>query len=137
MAAEKSKQILEECGYMADEIQKIREIITEHSFSLAKKPSTIESAVLQDADKLDAIGAIGIARAFTCGCKLGSSYYDPAEPMPKNRPLNDKSFTIDHFFVKLLKLQDMMNTEPARREAAERTRFMKSFLEQFSSEIQA
>jgi uncharacterized protein len=135
MAAQKSQHILEAAGYSSEEILKIKEIITEHSYSLGKKPSTIESAVLQDADKLDALGAIGIMRTVTCGAKMGSTYYDPNEPFVKTRALNDKAFTIDHFEVKLLKLVDLMNTEAARKEALIRTGFMKQFLSQLANEI--
>jgi uncharacterized protein len=136
MAAKKSAELLKSAGYLEEQIQKIKEIITEHSYSLGKKPSSIESAVLQDADKLDALGAIGIMRTVTCGAKMGSSYYDLNEPFVKTRPLNDKAFTIDHFETKLLKLAALMNTEAGRLEAAKRTSFMKEFLSQLSREIQ-
>ena len=135
MAAEKSHAILFSAGYTEDEITKIREIITEHSYSLGKKPSTIESAVLQDADKLDALGAIGIMRTVTCGARMGSSYYEPGEPIAEKRALNDKAFTVDHFFAKLFKLPDLMNTDVGRKEAHARMSYMRGFLEQLVSEI--
>lgn len=135
MAAQKSKQLLEDVGYSKDEIQKISEIIVEHSYSLGKKPSSIESAVLQDADKLDALGAIGIMRTVTCGSQFGASYYEPRDPWAEHRDLKDKNFTIDHFFTKLFKLPDLMNTEAAKQEAHARADFMKSFLGQLKSEI--
>ncbi len=134
-AARRSHEILTESGYSENEIQKIKEIIIEHSYSLGKKPSTPESAILQDADKLDALGAIGILRAVTCGSRMGSNYYDTQEPIAKTRELNDKAFTIDHFFTKLFKLPDLMNTDVAKAEAFRRKEFMKSFLNQFSDEI--
>ena len=135
MAGEKSRQVLSDAGYNEIEIAKIVEIITEHSYSLGRKPSSIESAVLQDADKLDALGAIGIMRTVTCGCRMGSSYYDPSDPIPNERALNDKAFTVDHFFAKLFKLSALMNTEAAKLEANQRTQFMKDFLKQLTEEI--
>jgi uncharacterized protein len=140
MAAEKSQMILRECGYSASEITLIAQTIVEHSYSLGKKPSSPESAVLQDADKLDALGAIGTMRAVTCGAKLGSSYYSANEPIAwtetRTRDLNDKEFTIDHFFKKLFNLPDLMNTEMGRREANARVQFMRSFLTQLQNEIE-
>ena len=135
MAAERSHAILVAAGYSEEEIARIREIITEHSYSLGKKPSSIESAVLQDADKLDALGAIGLMRVVTCGARMGSSYYEPSEPIAEKRALNDKVFTVDHFFAKLFKLPDLMNTDLARAEAQERAAYMRGFLEQLVSEI--
>ena len=92
-------------------------------------------AMLQDADRLDAIGAIGTMRAVTCGSKLGSSYYDMDDPFAKDRDLNDKNFTIDHFFTKLFKLGKGFNTEPAKIEGSKRIQFMRNFINQFSEEI--
>jgi uncharacterized protein len=136
MAAEEAKEILRQHGYPETECGAISQIISEHSFTRGAKPSSVESAILQDADRLDAIGAIGILRAFTCGCKLGSAYYDVEDFSGKGRPLDDKKFTVDHFFVKLFKLPGMMNTEAGRAEASDRARFMTSFLDRLSAEVQ-
>jgi uncharacterized protein len=135
MAAAKAQQILTDAGFDKDEIAKISAVIKEHSYSLGLKPSTIEAAVLQDADRLDALGAIGVFRTVSCGVKMGSAYYDEQEPFAVRRDLDDKSFTIDHFFVKLLKLPALMNTELARIEAEARVRFMRSMLGQLYSEV--
>jgi uncharacterized protein len=110
-------------------------VIIEHSYSLGLKPSSIESAILQDADRIDALGAIGIMRATTCGTKLGSNYYEPSDPFAIGRELNDKQFTIDHYYVKLLKLADSMNTGAGKNEAENRTEYMKDFLKQLDHEI--
>jgi len=134
-AAQEAEEILKGLEYSEKEINQIKMVITEHSYSLGKKPSCIESAVLQDADRLDALGAIGIMRTVTCGCRLGADYYDVGDPFGKNRELNDKQFTIDHFFTKLFKLVNTFNTDEAKSEAQERVQFMKSFLNQLESEI--
>ena len=135
LAAEKSKGMLSDSGFSVVEIDRIVTVITEHSYSLGKKPSSIESAILQDADKLDAIGAIGIMRTVSCGFRLGSTYYQEQDPFAKGRELNDKAFTIDHFFTKLFKLPALMNTTSAKLEADRRVEFMKTFLDQLKSEI--
>lgn len=134
-AAEEAKSILRELEYSNEEIGLIETVIIEHSYSLGKKPSCIESAVLQDADRLDALGAIGIMRTVTCGCRLGANYYDVEDPFAKDRELNDKQFTIDHFFVKLFKLADTFNTQEAKDEAQRRIQFMNGFLDQLGNEI--
>ncbi len=134
-AATRAAQILREAEFHEDEIMQIATVIKEHSYSRALRPSSIESAILQDADKLDAIGAIGIMRTVTCGTRMGAAYYDEKEPFAESRPLNDRAFTIDHFYTKLLKLGVLMNTKAGAEEAKKRAAFMTSFLEQLRTEI--
>lgn len=135
MAAERSIIVLTDAGYTSEEINRIASVIAEHSFSRGSKPSSIESALLQDADRLDALGAVGIMRAVTCGCKLGASYYNGDDPFAANRALDDRAFTLDHFYTKLFKLPEQMNTESAKVEASKRLRFMTFFVEQLKNEI--
>ena len=101
-------------------------------------PSTLEGMCVQDADRLDAVGAVGIARAFAYGGSRGRKLYDPNEPpetdMDGEAYARRTSHTVNHFYEKLLKLKDMMNTEPAKRIAAERDRFMRAFLDEFYAE---
>jgi uncharacterized protein len=91
--------------------------------------------VVRDADFLDALGAIGIARCLMLGTSMGQRLYDPAEPIPLHRQPDDRRYTIDHFYTKLLRLGDMMHTAAGRAEAAARTAFIRSFLDQLSSEL--
>jgi uncharacterized protein len=135
MAADHSTGLLTDAGFSEPEIKQIAAVIREHSYSLGRPPTSIESAVLQDADKLDAVGAIGVMRAVTCGAKIGSSYYDSVDPLAESRELDDKRYVIDHFFTKLLKLPDLMNTRAGRDEAERRVRFVRLFLEQLKTEI--
>ena len=113
-------------------------IMQEVSFSKGKTPSTLEGKVVQDADRLDAIGAIGIARTFAFGGFKKREIYNPEIPPVKYASLEDykknTNPTLNHFYEKLLLLKDMMNTEEARKIAQHRHEFMEEYLEQFYSE---
>jgi len=98
--------------------------ISEISFSANLPTSSIEAKIVQDADRLDALGAIGVARTFTYGGSKGIPIYD----------LNNYS-SITHFYDKLLKLADTMNFSITKKEADKRTAFLKVFLEQFYNDI--
>ncbi len=113
-------------------------IMQEVSFSKGKIPSTLEGKVVQDADRLDAIGAIGIARTFAFGGFKKREIYNPEIPPVKYESLEDykknTNPTLNHFYEKLLLLKDMMNTEEARKIAQQRHEFMEGYLDQFYSE---
>ena len=118
---------LKENGANAEKIDRIVSIIAQISFSANKgAPTTPEGKCVQDADRLDALGAIGIGRTFAYGGSRGRRMYDPEK--------QDSDATIQHFYDKLLLLKDRMNTPTGRRMAAEREQFMHSFLEQFYAE---
>lgn len=135
LAAERASGFLLASGYPAAEIPAIEHAIAAHSFSAAIVPETLEAEVVQDADRLDAIGAIGIARCFAVGGALDTQLYDLREPFPGNREADDRAYVIDHFFVKLLKLAEQMRTRSGRQEADRRTDFMRQFLTQLRREI--
>ncbi|PIN97568.1 MAG: phosphohydrolase [Nitrosopumilus sp. CG10_big_fil_rev_8_21_14_0_10_33_7] len=134
-SAKKSKQILKKYDFASDEIAIICDAIKDHSFSQNKIPSTIEGKILQDADRLDALGAIGIARVFATGGSLKRPFYNIDDPFCKTRIPDDKIWTVDHFFQKLLKLECMMNTKSGKIEAKKRTKVLKEFLNQLKQEI--
>jgi uncharacterized protein len=134
-SAEASAAILRNAEYDEMSVQRIQRIIVEHSYSLGCPPTSIESAVLQDADRLDAIGAIGIFRAASCGCRLGAAYYNLNDPFVKSRTLDEGKYTVDHFFTKLLELGKQMNTAPAKAVAERRIEFMYNFLSKLQLEI--
>lgn len=115
--------------------EKIAHAIEAHSFSAAVHPVSLEAKILQDADRLDAIGAIGIARCFSCGGSMNRPLYDMDDPYAKNRKVDDSLNTLDHFFQKLLLISNTMQTESGRKEAGVRQQFLESFVEQLKNEI--
>ena len=134
-SAKKSKQILEKLDFSNEEIAIISDAIRDHSFSQNKTPKTLEGKILQDADRLDALGAIGIARVFATGGSLKRPFYNIDDPFCKRRIPDDNTWTVDHFFRKLLKLESLMNTKSGKAEAKKRTRILKEFLNQLHQEI--
>jgi uncharacterized protein len=134
-SAGESEPILAELGFEAADIHAVQHAIEAHSFSANIRPETSEARVLRDADRLDALGAIGIARTFSVSGALGRVLYDPADPFAENRALDDLQFSIDHWKVKLLNLQQDMLTEGGKRLAQHRTGWMIRYLEELADEI--
>ena len=134
-SAKKAKTILKKYDFTSDEITIVCDAISEHSFSQKKIPKTIEGKILQDADRLDALGAIGIARVFATGGSLRRPFYNLDDPFCKKRIPDDEIWTLDHFFEKLLKLEFLMNTNSGKIEAKKRTKILKNFLKQLKHEI--
>jgi len=134
-SAKKSKIILKKYGFTNDEIIVISDAIAEHSFSQNKIPQTLEGKILQDADRLDALGAIGIARVFATSGSLNRPFYNIDDPFCNKRNPDDDIWAVDHFFKKLLKLEFTMNTKSGKIEAKKRTKVLKVFLKQLKSEI--
>lgn len=134
-SAEEAKKILKAFDFTDKEIQIVSDAIRDHSFSRGKVPKTLEGKILQDADRLDAIGAIGIARVFAVGGSEGRPFYNSDDPFCTSRPPDDKAWTLDHFYQKLLKLESLMNTESAKIEAKRRTKILKKYLSELKREI--
>jgi len=122
-------------GYPATHLDAIAHAITAHSFSARIPPETTEARVVQDADRLDALGAIGIARTLMLGGAMGTPLYDPDDPFVTLRPPDDHAWTLDHFYTKLLTLSATMQTPAGRAEAEARTAFMQEYLRQLGHEI--
>ncbi len=121
-------------------VEEVLSIIKQISFSENKnnKPNSIEAMIAQDADRLDAIGAIGIARTFQYGGNKGRALYNPSIQPIINRSVDEykktTTPTINHFYEKLLLIKDLMNTTVAKKIAQERHSYMESFLKQFYDE---
>ena len=136
-SAEIAKKILlENKNYPREKIEKVADAIRTHSYSKKLVPRSLEGKILQDADRLDAIGAIGIARTFSVGGSENRSLYNPTDPFYKSeRQLDDTQWTLDHIKKKLMILKNSMHTKTAKKIAEERTEFMELFLNQLRSEI--
>ena len=137
LCAERAGAVLAELGWAPAAAERVAYCIRVHGFSRGIVPDTLEAKVLQDADRLDAIGAVGIARCFATGAIMRQPFYDPVDPLCAHRAPDDKQWSVDHFFKKLLRIPGTLHTATARRMAEERTRFMESFLAQLSREIAA
>ena len=135
IAAACAVEFLAEAGYPSGRLPDIRHAIEAHSFSAGITPRTIEAKVVQDADRLDALGAVGIARCIAVGAALGRPIYQAGDPFCTAREPDDAGASVDHFYTKLLKLADTMQTEAGRREARQRSDFMQGYLDQLRSEI--
>jgi uncharacterized protein len=135
LAAERAGALLRAAGYPAQHIPAIEHAIEAHSFSARVMPQTLEAKVVQDADRLEALGAVGIARTLITGGANGTPFYDLAEPFPVTRVADDRTSIIDHFFTKLLKLAETMQTAAGRAAAQQRAQFLKDYLTQLGSEI--
>jgi uncharacterized protein len=123
---------------ITDEVCRIIMHLSYKGAGVANKMDSLEGQVVQDADRLDAIGAIGIARAFAYGGYKGRALYDPDSPPHMHQSFdeykNSRSATINHFYEKLLLLKDRMNTPTAKRIAEQRHEIMVQFLDQFMNE---
>jgi uncharacterized protein len=113
----------------------VKHCIEAHSFSANVACQTIEAKIVQDADRMEAIGNIGIARVFYTAGRLGSQLFDVQDPYASNRPLDDTKFALDHFYTKLLKLQNTFQTQAGKEIATLRTQKMLIFLEGLAQEI--
>lgn len=135
LAAEKASGLLAEAGWSGEDIEAVAHAIHAHSFSANIAPETLEAKILQDADRLDAIGMVGAARCFYIAGRMGSALYDPLDPQAQNRPLDDKAFAIDHFETKLFRLADGFQTGAGRRMAGKRQAKLAQVLAMFLEEI--
>jgi len=135
LAATLATQWLTEVDWPYDNHQQIAHCIEAHSFSAGIKPLTLEAQVMQDADRLDALGAVGLARTLMLGAEMKRAFYQPEDPFCKSRTADDSTYTLDHLYSKLLTLESTMQTPAGKEEAAQRTQFLEDFLTQMASEL--
>jgi len=135
LAATEAVNFLQSVGYPEELLEQIHHAIKAHSFSAGIETKTLEARIVQDADRLEALGAIGITRCFLTGGSMGTPLYEASDPFASNRDPDDRRYTLDHFYCKLLGLTETMKTEAGRAEAIKRTDYMKDFLQQLSEEI--
>lgn len=127
--------LLDELGVEPDIAKHIADAVRTHSYSGGEKPATLEAAIVQDADRLDALGAVGIARLFIVAGTLESALYHPDDPLARERPLEDSRYALDHIATKLVKLPGLMNTASARQIAGDRLDYLLAYRDQFMHEI--
>ncbi|MDW4549000.1 HD domain-containing protein [Defluviimonas sp. D31] len=135
LSAEASGPILTALGLAPEEIAASAHAIAAHSYSGGVAPRTPEAAILRDADRLEALGAIGIARCFAVSAALGRPLFDGADPFAATRPVDDRAFALDHFAVKLLKLPETFLTTTGRRMAEARAATMHRYLAELATEL--
>ncbi len=135
MAADRAANFLMETGYPSEFVPAVQHAILAHSFSAKVAPATLEAKVVQDADRLEAIGALGLARCLMTGGSMGTQLVSAEEPFPVNRAADDAVSSIDHFFVKLLRLPRMMQTATGISMAEKRVAFLKYFLRELADEL--
>lgn len=135
LSAGVARDLLLARGFPPAEADLAAEAIRDHSFSRGAVPASALGRALQDADRLDALGALGVMRTVSTGVLLGADYFDPEDPWARARPLDDRGHSVDHFFTKLLRLPSTMRTEAGRREARPRAAFMEEFLRRLGEEI--
>lgn len=137
MAADLVPRWCRETPGLESRAEAVASAIESHSWSGGGTPAHLEAAVVQDADRLEALGAIGIARVFATGASFGAGLWHGEDPWSEHRGLDDKAWSLDHFQTKLLKLADRMNTASGRRLAEARQRTLLAYLADLRGELAA
>lgn len=137
LAAAKATELLAQMGWDEERTQVVAHAIESHSYSADITPTSLEAKILQDADRLDALGMVGVARLFYVSGRMGSNLYDPADPQAHQRDLDDKRFAVDHFTTKIFTLAQGFQTATGRQMAQVRHARAERFLREFMEEIGA
>ncbi|MFI8397120.1 HD domain-containing protein [Pseudomonas sp. NPDC078863] len=135
LAAEKAACVLKGMKWPSEKITNVAHTIEAHSFSANITALTLEAKIVQDADRLDSLGMLGVARTFYVAGRMGSALYDSQDPEALEREYDDTRFCLDHFQTKLLHLADGFQTVSGQRLAEIRHQRLKGFMEQFKEEI--
>lgn len=136
LSAEKAIQFLTSVNYPGKYFDSIAHAIEGHSFSANIEVRTLEAKIVQDADRLDGLGAIGIARCFATAGLLKRPFYELEDPFCAVRLPDDSLYTVDHFYKKLFKTAETLKTKSGRAEGQKRIAAMKTYLSTLQSEIQ-
>ena len=137
LAAVQAGKILASLHWAQAPIDAVAHAIEAHSFSAAIEPISLEAKILQDADRLDSLGALGVARTFYIAGRMGSALYDPLDPRAEHREYDDKRFCLDHFQTKLLHLASGFQTPAGTHLAQVRHQRLQRFMEELLEEIGA
>ncbi|ALK96944.1 hydrolase [Massilia sp. WF1] len=129
-----ARERLGDLGFPSQKLDATAHAIEAHSFSAGIAPRTLEARIVQDADRLDGLGAVGLARMFYIAGRMGSSLAHGSDPLATGRPLDDQAWSLDHIPVKLARLPGMMQTAAGRRLGEERLRMLMAFRQAFAAE---
>ncbi|CAN5187990.1 phosphohydrolase [soil metagenome] len=137
-SAEKTEEVLKTDfpDFPMGKLPCVKHAIHAHSFSAQVTPTTVEAKILQDADRMEALGAIGIARTFYVSGQMNRAMFHPDDPLAESRPLDDLTYALDHFQVKLFKLPDLMNTAAGKQMAVDKVAFVREFMIRMAAEAQ-
>lgn len=137
-AASETQRILQQefIDFPAELIDAVAHAVKAHSFSAAIMPETLEAKIVQDADRLESLGAIGLARVFYTAGALNRPLFDSEDPLGKERELNDVHWTLDHFQKKLLRLPETMHTATGRAMAEHNADFLVRYMAKLCAELQ-
>jgi len=135
LSAEVAVAFLCKSGFPEPKLEAVAHAIAAHSFSAGIAPLTLEARILQDADRLEALGALGVARMFHVAGATGGALFDAEDPMAQRRDLDDRAFALDHLETKLFLLPGKMNTDAGRALAEEGAEWLASFRTRLLREI--
>lgn len=137
MAAERAVGLLRVAGFPHERLPAVAHAIAAHSYSAGIPTETLEAEIVQDSDRLDAVGAIGLARTIAVGAELGRPLFHPTDPAAKHRPIDEGAWSTDHLMEKIVKLPATMKTAAGRRLAERRIRIVHDFLAELAEETAA
>ena len=135
MSASAAGPVMQALGLSPTEIARARHAIEAHAYSGGTPPGSTEAKILRDADRLEALGAIGVARCFAVSGALDRSLFHPEDPFARDRAPDDQSYALDHFAVKLLKLPETFLTATGRKLAEDRAEKMRRYLVDLAGEL--
>ncbi|MBD8164594.1 phosphohydrolase [Erwinia persicina] len=136
-AADETRRVLRQVftDFPPEKIEAVAHAVHAHSFSAGVAAETIEAKIVQDADRLESLGAIGLARVFYVSGALGRSLFDSRDPLGRERPLDDAEWALDHFQKKLLKLPETMQTDEGKRLAEYNASFLVTYMAKLCAEL--
>jgi len=136
LSADYAMELLKDWGYPEEYSKEIHHAVRAHSFSANITPETLDAKIVQDADRIDGLGAIGVCRSMAFTGFANRSMYNIEDPFCENgRNPDDSKNTLDHFFIKLMRVAETACTKSGKEECIKRTEYMGKFLEQLKSEI--
>ncbi|MBY6187518.1 HD domain-containing protein [Marinobacter hydrocarbonoclasticus] len=135
LSADKAVELLAEAGYPSQYLEAIHHAIAAHSWSAGIEPTSLEAQIVQDADRLDALGAIGLSRCLMLGGQWNRALYHDADPLGQSREWDDNQYNLDHLFIKLQHLPGQLRTDAGRAEGERRWAWMQGYLDQLALEL--